>query len=259
MPCGYERLPRPAPRRSPQQRVADRRRISFSRLGPAFETRTRSPSLPSPLAQTGFSEPPSLTAFGRSLKFRRLPLCPEIGLWLLDDQVDLESGCLGLGHLQPPPYWAFCWGSGQAMARFLLDHPERVDGRRVVDFGAGSGVAGIAARLAGAASVTAVDTDPEARAASLHNAASNGVAIVTRRSLPEDPQSWDLLLASDVLYEPSQLGRLQTLAQSGRPVLVSDPERPSSPRLDHPAQARYAVRTLPDVDSPAKSAAIFLL
>jgi len=215
--------------------------------------------LPSPFAQSGSAEPPSLTAFGRSLEFQRPPLCPEIGLWLLDDSVDLESSCLGLGSMQAPPYWAFCWGSGQAMARFLLDHPERVDGRRVVDFGAGSGVAGIAARLAGAASVTAVDMDPEARAATLHNAASNGVELATRSSLPDDPEEWDLLLASDVLYEPSQLGRLRALAQGGRPVLLSDPERPSSPRLDHPAQARYAVRTLPDVDSPVKSAAVFLL
>ena len=213
----------------------------------------------SPLAQSGSDEPPALRAFGRSLAFQRPSLCPEIGLWLLDGQVDLESGCLGLGHLQPPPYWAFCWGSGQAMGRFLLDHPERVRGQRVIDFGAGSGVAGIAAGLAGAASVTAVDSDPEARAATLHNAASNGVELATRSSLPDDPEEWDLLLASDVLYEPSQLGRLRALAQGGRPILLSDPERPSSPRLNHPAQARYAVRTRPDVDSPAKSAAIFLL
>ena len=126
----------------------------------------------------------------------------------------------------------------------------------VVDFGTGSGVAAIAAGLAGADSVMGVDTDPEARAAAARNAASNDVELVTGTALPEE---WDVLLACDVLYEPSQWARLRSLAQSGRPVLVSDPERPSSPRFEMAPQARYAVRTLPDVDSPAKSAAVFQL
>jgi predicted nicotinamide N-methyase len=206
--------------------------------------------------QSQLAEPPPLRAFGQSLEYQRPPLCPELGLWLLDDRVDLESTCLGLGQLRVPPFWAFCWGSGQAMARFLLDQPEWVRGRRVVDFGTGSGVAAIAAGLAGADSVMGVDTDPEARTAAACNAASNDVELVTGSALPEE---WDVLLACDVLYEPSQWARLRSLAQGGRPVLVSDPERPSSPRFEMAPQARYAVRTLPDVDSPAKSAAVFQL
>jgi predicted nicotinamide N-methyase len=195
-----------------------------------------------------------LGAFGRHLALRRPALCPEFELWLLDDEVDLEGGCQELLDGEAPPYWAFCWGSGQALARFVLDRPATLRGLRVVDFGAGSGVAGIAAGLAGAASVVAVDTDPDALTAASCNAECNGVDLQTRRSLPGD---WDLLLASDVLYEPGHLARLQALARPDRPVWLSDPERPSSPRLDPEARARYAVRTLPDVDSPADSAAVF--
>ncbi len=202
------------------------------------------------------SAAPPLNAFGCALEFQRPPLAPEIGLWLLEEGVDLEATCRELGELRSPPYWAFCWGSGQALARFLLDHPERVRGRRVVDFGAGSGVAGIAAGLAGACSVVAVDTDPAALTAAETNACSNGVDLQTRSTLPLD---WDLLLASDVLYQRDQLSRLRALAYPGRTILVSDPERPSSPRLVEKAQARYSVRTLPDVDAPIDSAAIFEL
>ena len=199
---------------------------------------------------------PPLNAFGCTLKFQRPPLAPEIGLWLIEEGVDLEATCRELGELQAPPFWAFCWGSGQALARFLLDHPQRARDRRVVDFGAGSGVAGIAAGLAGACSVVAVDTDPEALAAATINARDNGVELETRKTLPPD---WDLLLASDVLYERDQLSHLRALACPGRGVLISDPERPSSPRLVEEAQARYSVRTLPDVDAPIDSAAIFEL
>ena len=70
-------------------------------------------------------------AFRQALVLRRLPLCPEIRLWLLGDEVDLEAECRELHDGEAPPYWAFCWGSGQALARFLLDHPEEVRGRRV--------------------------------------------------------------------------------------------------------------------------------
>jgi predicted nicotinamide N-methyase len=158
--------------------------------------------------------------------------------------------------LRSPPFWAFCWGSGQALARFVLDRPERVRGRRVVDFGTGSGIAGIAAGLAGARSIVAVDTDPAALVAAEANARSNGVELRTQKTLPGN---WDLLLASDVLYERDQWPRLRALAGRGRPMLVSDPERPSSPRLGVEPRARYAVRTLPDVDAPIDSAAVFEL
>ena len=209
-------------------------------------------------APTPLESPPApgLRAFGRALTFQRPPLCPEIGLWLLNGDIDLEASCQELTPFEAPPFWAFCWGSGQAMARFILDHPDRVRGRRVVDLGTGSGVAAIAAALAGAARVDAVDTDDQAQRATALNAESNGVEVFTHPRLPE---AWDLLLASDILYEAASLARLGALAEGGKPILLGDPERPSSPRLGLPALARYAVRTLPDVDSPACSAAIFEL
>ena len=197
-----------------------------------------------------------LRAFGRRLVLRRLPLCSEIRLWLLGDDIDLEADCDSLQDQQLPPYWAFCWGSGQALARFLLDHPGQVRSRRVVDFGAGCAVAAIAAALAGARSVWAVDSDPAARRAARVNAATNGVEIEVANCLPSD---WDVLLASDVLYEPANRDRLLDLCAPDRRVIVGDPERPTAPQLTAELLARMDVRTLPDVDSPVRSAAVFLL
>src|SRR5688572_5948637 len=87
---------------------------------------------------------------GSRLMVRSLPLCPEVKLWLLGDDVDLNRSIPELLQIERAPYWAFCWGSGQALARFVLDNPELVRGRRVADFGAGCGVASIAARVSGA-------------------------------------------------------------------------------------------------------------
>lgn len=200
---------------------------------------------------------PDLNAFGRPLAATRLPLCPEIELWLLSEEIGLEAECRSLSDCDPPPYWAFCWGSGQALARYLLDHPEEVRGLDVVDFGAGGGVASIAAAYAGARRVVAVDTDPSARAAALANAALNGATLEVS---PRMPSEWDVLLASDVLYERSNAAWLLELGQSAdRRILLSDPERVSSPALPGAPIARYAVRTLPDVDSPSRSAAVFRL
>jgi predicted nicotinamide N-methyase len=197
-----------------------------------------------------------LRAFGQPLVSRRPPLCPEIDLWLVGDDLDLENDCRHLGDCQPPPYWAFCWGSGQALARFLLDRPDDVRGRCVVDFGSGCGVAAIGAALAGAREVVAVDLDPAARAATRENAARNGARVDVSSAIPDD---WDILLAADVLYEGPNLERLMALRGAGRAVLVSDPGRASSPRLPVEPVARYAVQTLPDVDSPLRSAAVYRL
>jgi len=199
---------------------------------------------------------PPLRAFGRPLVRRRPPLCPEIELWLVDDDLDLESDCRHLADCQPPPYWAFCWASGQALARYLLDGPNEVRGHRVVDFGSGCGVAAIGAALAGADEVIAVDLDPDARLAALENAARNGVRIRVSSQIPED---WDVLLAADVLYEGPNLERLMALRAERRTVMLSDPGRASSPRLPVEPLARYHVRTLPDVDSPLCSAAVYRL
>jgi predicted nicotinamide N-methyase len=201
-----------------------------------------------------------LRAFGQPVSLTRPSLCPEIVLWLIADEVDLEAECRALHEGEPPPYWAFCWGSGQALARFLLDHPNEVAGRRVVDFGAGSGVAAIAAAGAGAASVAAVDVDAGARRAIAANAEANGVSVTTSPTIPDE---WDVLLASDVLYERSLhavIEDLRGLAQRcGGTLLVGEPDRPGNPGYPTAPLAEYEAFTTPDVDSPSKLARVYRL
>lgn len=200
--------------------------------------------------------PEAMCVLGGALQVRGLPLCPELRLWLLHDGVDLNARAEELLRGGPAPYWAFCWGAGMALARYVLDHPERVRGKRVVDFGAGSAVAGIAAARAGAASVVAVDIDPVALDMAAHNAALNGVAIETAL---EVPAAWDVLLASDVLYETGNEHWLAAAASSGREVLLSDPLRHGTPRPGLKVVREYQVRTLPDVDYPIQRALVHTL
>jgi predicted nicotinamide N-methyase len=138
----------------------------------------------------------------------------------------------------------------------LLDNPELVRGQRVVDFGAGSGVAGIAAMLAGAEHVTCVDIDPTSLRMAQCNAEENGVEIDVAA---EVPKRWDVLLASDVLYETGNEHWLHEAAATGREVLLSDPLRHGTPRAGLTVVAHYAVRTLPDVDYPIGRALIHRL
>jgi predicted nicotinamide N-methyase len=200
--------------------------------------------------------PETLCVLGGALELRSLPLCPELRLWLLHDGVDLNARVSELLESVSAPYWAFCWGAGQALARYLLNNPELVRGRRVVDFGAGSGVAAIAALRAGAAHATAVDIDPVALRMAECNALENEVELEVSTSVPEH---WDVLLASDVLYETGNEGWLQTAAATGREVLLADPLRHGTPRVGLEVIAEYAVRTLPDVDYPIGRALIHRL
>jgi predicted nicotinamide N-methyase len=195
-------------------------------------------------------------AFPGPLELRRPDACPELRIWVLARHVDLEAACVELAEGEPPPYWAFCWAGGQALARYLLDHPDEVRGRRVVDFGAGCGVAGIAALRAGASALCAVDCDPAALRAVLRNAHANGVRAEVAAELPAD---WDVLLAGDVLYEAGNRERLLAQVRAGRRVLVADPERAREHRMGLAPLARIEARTLPDVDPPVKSASIFAL
>ncbi len=201
--------------------------------------------------------------FGHSLSLQQPPLCPEIALWLIAEEVDLEAGCHELHEGDSPPYWAFCWGSGQALARFLLDHPAEARGRRVVDFGCGSGVAGIAAAMSGAREVVAVDVDPAARDVAVANATLNGLEPGVFRAAARVPDDWDLLLASDVLYEASLRGVMQRFRRAaavrGATVLAGEPQRPGNPGHPVKALANYRVRTFPDVDSPTIAAKIYRL
>lgn len=200
--------------------------------------------------------PEDLCVLGSALRVRSLPLCPELRLWLLHDGVDLNARADELLHGGPAPYWAFCWGAGQALARYLLDHPEHVRGKRVVDFGAGSAVAGIAAAIAGARSVIAVDIDAVALRMAEENARLNGVAIEVATGVPD---GWDVLLASDVLYETGNEVWLARAAASGRQVFLSDPLRHGTPRPELEVITEYQVRTLPDVDYPIQRALIHRL
>jgi predicted nicotinamide N-methyase len=201
--------------------------------------------------------------FDHALALRRPPLCPELALWLIGIDVDLEAECHEMQGGASPPYWAFCWGSGQALARWLLDHPEEVRERVVVDFGAGSGVAGIAAGLTGASHVVAVDLDPDARIAAAANARENGLSPQQFESAAEVPAEWDLLLASDVLYErglhPLIEELRETAVAAGAGLLAGEPERPGNPGHAGAPLRRYEVKTFPDVDSPTTHASVYRL
>ncbi|MCH2187716.1 50S ribosomal protein L11 methyltransferase [Myxococcota bacterium] len=195
-----------------------------------------------------------IQAFGRPLKRQRPTLCPELELWLLDPEIDLEAACQKIEACHPPPYWAFCWGAGQALARYLLDHPETVAGKTVVDWGTGSGIAAIAAARAGAQSVRALDHDPAALRAVERNAQLNDVQLATDESLRV---RFEVLIAADVLYEAPLLNWLQQQASNRHRVLIADPLRAASPEIREKPLARYAVYTQPDVDSPSNHAAVF--
>jgi predicted nicotinamide N-methyase len=187
-----------------------------------------------------------------------VPHAPRIRLHLADEATALwqrteeELGEIGL----PPPFWAFAWAGGQALARYILDHPDEVAGRRVLDFASGSGLVGIAAALAGAASVEACDIDAFALAAISLNAQANGVALSVRADdLIDRDDGWDVVLAGDIAYERELAGRvfawLGSLAARGALVLVGDPGRAYLPRTGLTCLATYQVpvtRTLEDAE-----------
>ncbi|MCG8669468.1 MAG: 50S ribosomal protein L11 methyltransferase [Pseudomonadales bacterium] len=153
---------------------------------------------------------------------RELPLVPEIRLLLLHDDYPQDRLGAAAYHqlMASPPYWAFCWGGGQAMARFLLDNPHYVSGKSVIDFGAGSGVAGIAAALIGAKTVVGVDIDPIALQASQANAQLNGVAMEVTEKLSNSPN--DFVLAADICYEEEGMEWVLSHLRNEGQLLVAD-------------------------------------
>jgi predicted nicotinamide N-methyase len=191
------------------------------------------------------------------------PLVPEIRLHLASAVTPLwraTEATLAARDV-PPPYWAFAWPGGQALARYLLDNPSAVRGRSILDFAAGSGLAGIAAVLAGAAAVTAADIDPFAGAATALNAATNGVTIGIIDGDPIDrPSAWDLVLAGDVCYEQPMAGRattwLRRLAAAGTEVLLGDPGRSYRPADGLAELARYRVPTSLDLETRTECEAV---
>ena len=149
----------------------------------------------------------------------------------------------------PPPFWAFAWAGGQALARYVLDNPDTVSGREVLDIGSGSGIVAIAAAMAGAKRVVAAEIDPFAAAAIGLNAALNGVAIAveTRDLLDRAAAGWGVALAGDICYEEPMASRamnlLRRIAGRGRTVLLGDPGRAYLPRSGLEELARYEVPT----------------
>jgi len=180
------------------------------------------------------------------------PLVPEIKLHLAAAVVPLwrateeELAEAGL----PPPYWAFAWAGGQALARHVLDHPALVLGKRVLDIGAGSGLVGLAAVKAGAAQVLAADIDAFACAAIRLNAQANDCALaVTQEDLIGIAGAWDVILVGDLFYERPLAERLQAwLKPMSAVVLLGDPGRNYFPKTNVEKLASYSVQTTRDLE-----------
>jgi predicted nicotinamide N-methyase len=187
-----------------------------------------------------------------------VPHAPEISLYVADEATALwqktedELGEIGL----PPPFWAFAWAGGQALARYILDHPEVVRGKSVLDFASGSGLVAIAAAKAGAQAVFATEIDDFALDAIALNAQANqaDVTVLGGDRIGSD-EGWDVVLAGDVSYERDMAGRvtswLQVLYERGATVLIGDPGRSylAKDRLEQIAEYRIPVsRDLEDME-----------
>lgn len=152
--------------------------------------------------------------------------------------------------LEEPPYWCFCWASGLALARWFAERPDWVAGKRVLDFGAGSGVAAIAAAKAGAAEVVACDLDPLALESCRANAALNGVELGYSENFFAEADRFDLIVVADVLYDRANLPLLDHFLSRGREALVADSRVRD---FAHPHYNRLAMLeacTWPDLAEP---------
>jgi predicted nicotinamide N-methyase len=197
-----------------------------------------------------------------------VPLVPEIRLHLAHEAVPMwqkteeELGEIGL----PPPFWAFAWAGGQALARYVLDNPETVCGRHVLDLASGSGLVAIAAVQAGAASVVAADIDAFAVAAIGLNAAANAVALRVNGAdlLAAQPPAFDTVLVGDLFYERDLAARvtawLEAARDQGALVLIGDPGRSYLPKQRLEAIAEYSVPQTRELeDAETKRSAVWRL
>lgn len=193
---------------------------------------------------------------------------PEISLYLADEITPIwrlteeELGEMGL----PPPFWAFAWAGGQALARWLLDNPEESNGKRVVDLATGSGLVGIAAALTGSKSVLAADIDPFCEAAVRVNAKANKVSLdfTDVNLLDSPPPQVDLICAGDVFYDRGMaaavLGWLKAARANGTRVLVGDPGRNHFPKSGLTFLAEYTVPTTRELeDNEVKRSRVWAL
>lgn len=178
----------------------------------------------------------------------RLHLASEVmPIWRMTEEALCEIGL-------PPPFWAFAWAGGQALARYLLDHRESVAGQAVLDFGAGSGLVAIAAMKAGAQEATAAEIDGFAAAAIALNATLNDVAVMVETAdvIGRATAAWQTILVGDLCYERLLAARLtewlRALARNGTTILLGDPGRTYLPKSGLRAIARYTVPTPLDLE-----------
>ncbi|MEM9123583.1 MAG: 50S ribosomal protein L11 methyltransferase [Pseudomonadota bacterium] len=187
------------------------------------------------------------------------PLVPELRLHLASETVPLwrqsEEDLARQGL--DPPFWAFAWAGGQALARYILDTPSSVYGHSVLDFGAGSGLVGIAAGKAGARTVICADIDPMASTACALNAAANGVSLMTTTEdlVGTSLEGIDVVLAGDMCYEEPLASTiaawLRDHVAKGRPVLIGDPKRHGFPAAGVEKLEDYAVETPAELEDMA--------
>ena len=213
---------------------------------------------------------PDRTAFIRAnTRLRPVPLVPEIALHLADEAVPLwqkteeELAAIGL----PPPFWAFAWAGGQALARYLIDNPDSVAGKRVLDLGSGSGLVAIAAAMAGAVPVIAADIEAFSEAAIALNAEANGVHVEALiADLLDAPASheprYDVILVGDLFYEQATaqraLGFLSRGREAGARVLIGDPGRAYLPKQSLTTLATYSVPVTRELeDNEIKRTTVF--
>jgi predicted nicotinamide N-methyase len=206
------------------------------------------------LAHTRLERPPHTPEL-------RLHLATEITpIWQMTEEALSEIGL-------PPPFWAFAWAGGQALARYLLDHPQGVAGKAAVDFAAGSGIVGVAAAMAGARRVLAADIDAFCGPAIALNAKANGVAVeFTDRDLLDAPApAWaELILAGDICYEKPLAERVMAwlthARAAGARVLIGDPGRSYFLRQGLVKLAEYQVPTTRELeDMEVKKTAVWEL
>ncbi|WP_293676248.1 methyltransferase [uncultured Phenylobacterium sp.] len=200
---------------------------------------------------------------------QRPPHTPELELHLADEVTPIwrltEEALEAIGL--PPPFWAFAWAGGQALARYVLDNPQVVAGKAVVDFASGSGIVGIAAVRAGASRVLAADIDGFCGAALALNAEANGVIVgfTDADLLDAPPPAWaDLILAGDICYEKPLAERvmawLGAARAAGATVLIGDPGRSYFPRQGLVKLAEYQVPTTRELeDMEVKKTAVWTL
>ncbi len=203
-------------------------------------------------------------------RLRPVPLVPEISIHVADEALPLwhkteeEIGEQGL----PPPFWAFAWAGGQALARHILDHPHLVRGKTVLDLASGSGLVGIAAMKAGASAGSVADIDAFALAAAKINAEENGFKLTyidhDLLAVRDDAIRWDVILAGDIFYERDTASRafdfLSRNARRGATILIGDPGRSYLPREKLRRVADYRVPVTRELeDAEIKQTAVWEL